>query len=259
MTNYHDVHKTYPSCRPTPTCGIVIPLLPFLEESGLAGLYNAKATFCDVSNQPVVQRTLPVVRCPSTPDSDNVMTFSNPNYEGASNPFPAGTPSTFWSTRADYFVHHQVSTNGLPTGKKRNPPLSNSYTTWPMKAITDGTSATILFQEQAGRPDYWVMGVKQQTWTGKTAMTYPTWWGTWAGYLTCTYQGYAGDGFSVGTVCAINCNNGQGAYSFHPAGENVLFCDGSVHFMNELVAVETMYALCSRDGAETVDVGNEGL
>ncbi len=73
------------------------------------------------------------------------------------------------------------------------------------------------------------------------------------------YQGYAGDGFSVGTVCAINCNNGQGAYSFHPAGENVLFCDGSVHFMNELVAVETMYALCSSDGAETVDVGNEGL
>ncbi|HTU24559.1 MAG TPA: DUF1559 domain-containing protein [Pirellulales bacterium] len=255
MTTYHDVHKSYPAARPTPASGIMIPLLPFLEERGLAGEYNATVTFYDPTNQSVVQGILPVARCPSTPDSLVVMTFANP-FNGASNPFPSGTNATFWSTRADYMVHHLVSTNGLPTGKKRNPPLVNTDTTWPMRKITDGLSQTILFQEQAGRPDYWIGGTKQPTDAG---MTYPTWWGTWAGYLTFQYQGYAADNVTVGTVCAINCSNSQGSYAFHPTGENVLFCDGSVHFLNDTIGVFTMYALCTRDGAEAVDVVDEGL
>jgi prepilin-type N-terminal cleavage/methylation domain-containing protein/prepilin-type processing-associated H-X9-DG protein len=41
-------------------------------------------------------------------------------------------------------------------------------------------------------------------------------------------------------------------FSDHPGGANVLMCDGSVHFLLDETHYSVYYALCSRDGAETI-------
>jgi prepilin-type N-terminal cleavage/methylation domain-containing protein/prepilin-type processing-associated H-X9-DG protein len=44
-----------------------------------------------------------------------------------------------------------------------------------------------------------------------------------------------------------------GISSSHPGGANVLFVDGSVHFLKDSLSAETLTALITRDGGETVD------
>jgi len=52
--------------------------------------------------------------------------------------------------------------------------------------------------------------------------------------------------------CTINCNNAHGIYSFHTGGVNVLFLDGSVHFLKETVSGPTLFALISKAGGEVI-------
>ena len=40
---------------------------------------------------------------------------------------------------------------------------------------------------------------------------------------------------------------GQEIDSYHPGGANVLFADGSVHFLAQTLDVPTLAALCTRD------------
>jgi prepilin-type processing-associated H-X9-DG protein len=59
---------------------------------------------------------------------------------------------------------------------------------------------------------------------------------------------------SIGTgPCAINCNNFSGdVYSFHPAGANIAYVDGSVRFAQRNMAITTLVALVTKDGGEQV-------
>ena len=52
---------------------------------------------------------------------------------------------------------------------------------------------------------------------------------------------------------AINYGtDGTGAvYGFHPGGVNVLFVDGSVHFVKQTIDVRSFAALVTRNGNET--------
>ena len=118
----------------------------------------------------------------------------------------------------------------------------------PMRRITDGTAHTVLIHEQGGRSDYYILGQKQASNAGLTNVN---WWGAWASYEHFTYQAYAANGTSVGTDCVINCNNGQGTYSFHPGGANLAYCDGSVRFMSvDVDALSVHECLDARWGRE---------
>jgi prepilin-type processing-associated H-X9-DG protein len=46
------------------------------------------------------------------------------------------------------------------------------------------------------------------------------------------------------------------ASSFHTGGVNVLFCDGSVHFVSSSINADTWTAIGTRAGGETVDMSN---
>ena len=50
----------------------------------------------------------------------------------------------------------------------------------------------------------------------------------------------------------VNCTSNNEIYSFHPGGSNALFCDGSVHFLKENLAVPIVAALVTRAGGEIV-------
>ena len=89
------------------------------------------------------------------------------------------------------------------------------------------------------------------------------------GYFTTTRYNHVlpPNSISVGRVAsgtnpdsgAVNCNGGAfSASSWHPAGVNTTFCDGSVQFVSEEIDQTTWQALGSRNGMELVQPGMYG-
>ena len=56
--------------------------------------------------------------------------------------------------------------------------------------------------------------------------------------------------------CAINCTNEREVYSFHPAGANAVFADGSVHFLQASMSIRVLAALVTRAGGESVSASD---
>ena len=52
----------------------------------------------------------------------------------------------------------------------------------------------------------------------------------------------------------INATRDNEIFSDHPGGAHVLLGDGSVHFLDESLSLDVLFALCTRDGGEVVDV-----
>jgi len=111
----------------------------------------------------------------------------------------------------------------LATGDCRGILVPNLMTR--LADITDGASNTILLTEDAGRPREWRAGIPgpDQTITG----------GPWG-----------------------NCTNDHEVYSFHPAGANSVFADGSVHFLKAGMSIQVLAALVTRAGGEVVSTGD---
>ena len=51
----------------------------------------------------------------------------------------------------------------------------------------------------------------------------------------------------------MNCSNNSEVYSFHINGANVVFADGSVHFLNSNMDLCVLAALTTRAGGEVID------
>src|SRR5271155_1825048 len=84
----------------------------------------------------------------------------------------------------------------------------------PITATTDGASSTLLISELAGRPDQYILGVRQPT---NANLRFAAWWGPWASYNSCVYKTWSADGTTPGGFCTINCNNAWGITPFTPA------------------------------------------
>ncbi|WP_165226438.1 DUF1559 domain-containing protein [Aquisphaera insulae] len=225
----------------TPSYGWAVNLLPFLEQQVLYNGFNLNKNFYDYDNQTVVRVALQVFVCPSTPEGLRDV--------------PLGLGKTVYGTRGfvgDYKCNHLLNSMYQVNGAAGNPVLLRAGKYQQLSAITDGTSQTTLVHEQAGRPDFYLKGEKMQA--SNANLTDVNWWDAWASYSHFQYQGYTADGSKLGWACSINCNNGQGIYSFHPLGANVGFCDGSVRFLKETVPVAIVFALATRNGGELLSV-----
>jgi prepilin-type processing-associated H-X9-DG protein len=110
--------------------------------------------------------------------------------------------------------------------------------------ITDGTSQTLLITECAGRPTLWRRGARV---SGVYAAG-----GPWVAGNLIFGQGSSQDGVTKIGPCAINCTNDREVYSFHPAGANTAFSDGSVHFLNSSMDIRVFARLVTRAGEEVV-------
>ncbi|MBI3836319.1 MAG: DUF1559 domain-containing protein, partial [Planctomycetia bacterium] len=61
---------------------------------------------------------------------------------------------------------------------------------------------------------------------------------------------------SLGMGCAETdneANTQSGSRSMHPNGVNVLFCDGSAHFVTNQIDRDVWHALHTKAGGETMD------
>jgi prepilin-type N-terminal cleavage/methylation domain-containing protein/prepilin-type processing-associated H-X9-DG protein len=122
-----------------------------------------------------------------------------------------------------------------------------------IRQITDGLSKTMMVGEISGRGIY-------------GSASSPTLRGVWAAGQNCITVPHV----SSGTVTAvINAQPGtqptsnragweptwpstanSGLISDHTGGVNILFCDGSVHFLSEATSLGVLAALASRSGEE---------
>jgi prepilin-type N-terminal cleavage/methylation domain-containing protein/prepilin-type processing-associated H-X9-DG protein len=213
-------------------------ILPFIEEGALAPKYNWNLQHSDPANQPVASKQLRILQCPSA-EPDRFMTYGS----WASN----GTRGACTDYAPTLGVDPVLAGMGLidTVGNYRGVMSLNSMTR--LGDISDGTTNTLLFVEDAGRPRQWRVGYggPDQTISG----------GPWTGYLNrIAIMGSTADGVSRPGPCALNCSNDGEIYAFHAGGANVVFADGSVHFLKTGLDIRVLAGLVTRAGGEIVDV-----
>jgi prepilin-type processing-associated H-X9-DG protein len=108
-----------------------------------------------------------------------------------------------------------------------------------LKMVTDGQSHTVMYSPDAGRPDRYQDGVKQQAVTNVSGSR-------WASPDTEFWtHNICGGGNLI-----FNCNNDNEAYSFHVGGGMYSFADGSVHFVSDNLDVDVQISMLTRAGED---------
>jgi prepilin-type N-terminal cleavage/methylation domain-containing protein/prepilin-type processing-associated H-X9-DG protein len=118
-----------------------------------------------------------------------------------------------------------------------------------MASVTDGTSNSILVGEVLPIQD-----AQNNFWTGNGAAsgtTIPLGWNanTWPASDPICNGNWQGANAPLGCRYAASS---KGFASNHPGGCNMLFADGSVHFLKKSISPDTYNALGSRNGGEVV-------
>ena len=240
-----------------PRCQTSVPyrgwgpyLLPYLEEKGLAKQYQYNLNFWDPGNAVAVATPVKTFCCPSAPwgrsvqiitdDDAPVVGITTGSIGAEGDYFAPNCVDAFWLPSAQYAIaSDEQEAPALAVGRGRR-----------MCEITDGAAHTLLISELAGRPDHWVLGVRQ---SDSNPVRFPNWWGPWASYNSCIYKTWSDDGQTPGGFCTINCNNSWGIYAFHTNGANAVLVDGSVHFLAVGLDRDVFAALLTRAGGDMVD------
>jgi prepilin-type processing-associated H-X9-DG protein len=126
-------------------------------------------------------------------------------------------------------------------------------------SITDGTSNTLMVAEDSARPVGYNGKRMIYNYNGKPVdgvlNVVPGGGGAWADPYTYAHlDGAQGrDNGLRGGTCMINCTSDNEIYAFHPGGANVLFGDGSVHFLKESLNSRVAVSLVTRAMGEITD------
>jgi type II secretory pathway pseudopilin PulG len=241
-------------------------LLPYLDQAVVADAYDPDTMFYE--NTAAIATVLKVLRCPSSGRYSDLTTETawKPSRVSGAASLTVIDPyftATFTAAATDYAGFTGVADYwkslyppGVPSlvGVLAQPPLptSGQIAAWlnggtlPRQAIlrkpgevTDGLSNSILFVEDAGRPQYWV--------GAELVNADPIVQGaSWAD---------PGGSFAVlgspASQCMINCYNRGGIYSFHTGGANFPFADASVRFISASVGPTTLIPLLTSGAGDT--------
>jgi prepilin-type N-terminal cleavage/methylation domain-containing protein/prepilin-type processing-associated H-X9-DG protein len=242
LHQFHDVRGALPPGKvlgPFPPLGIGTNarhaawafLFPYLEQQALHDRYRFDLDTGDPVNNSVQATLVPVLQCPSVGQTLR--------------DYPGGL---LWPT-IDYApllgVNPVLAQRGWAdaVGDYRGAMPANVMTR--LSDIRDGTASTMLVTEDAGRNRLWQAGRKGDRITVGG--------GPWDSlYNAIEVQGSASDGTSRPGQCALNCLNDGEVYSFHPAGANALFADGSVRLLRAGLDIRVLARLITRDGGEVV-------
>jgi prepilin-type N-terminal cleavage/methylation domain-containing protein len=255
MHNYESARKAFPESRPRDRAGNrmswCILVLDYIEQGNLADVYDKTVRWNTGVNAIAGQTVLPAFICPSA--------GSGPNRRQV-----AGTGSDIDGMvlgPSDYIVMHRLRNrffyaNGIvnPLGTADHDGVLVANAKTPIARITDGTTNTVLFMEDAARPDWYVLGRDQGTilprpegfcWSDPDGGA-----GSMDGTDRLTGAINPRDG-ATGT-CIMNCNNDSEPYSFHPGGMAVCMADGSTNFMSNEINAATFAALLTPRGGEVI-------
>src|SRR5262245_25046079 len=277
--NFESTHMILPPGRVDTFDGVTVPrlgittpnishgpgqfLLPYIEQENLARLYNFALNWRDPANLAVIATPLKVWNCPSTPEPANRLdtntawgtaqpaaadyavvngyngrlftgTFAPPN--NLAMPIPGFVPNSD--------PHVELQYNGVLTKVGMRSGIGPATSVVTITSITDGTSNTAILNEDAGRPARYIGRTKQSGRFSGAGWADPDneYW----------VDGFTFDGLVTGGPCWTNCNNNNEAYSFHTGGNNTLFADGSVRFLNANLNVAVFCSMVSKDYGEVI-------
>lgn len=252
LHNYESAYMTFPESRPYDLVGSrmswCVVVLDFIEQGNLANIYNKSFAWNIGVNVDAGQNVIPVFICPSSPPGSTRL----PAYgTGTDVDGKVMGPS-------DYLVMHRVrhrffNANGIPNplGTADHEGILRANEKTKMGEIFDGTSNTILFMEDAGRPNWYVLGADMGT-----ALPRPEGFG-WsdpdggagsmdgADLVTGVINGSSGTGKGIITI-----NNDSEPYSFHFGGMNVSRGDASAGFISKTITASAFAALLTPRGGE---------
>jgi hypothetical protein len=236
-------------------------LLPYLEQNALYQNYRWDLTFTDPANRAVVSTKLKVFICPSTPNggqedtnngvwgspglaSSDYAVLNGVNQRLYTPPLNLVPPPAGWSA-SDASTQYVGALLPMSAILNFTPPPLYFYNKRPKQtflSLNDGTSNTILWTEDAGRPTKWIKGVASGLRYSGAGWADPDneYW----------VDGTTADGLTFGGPCVINCNNNNEAYSFHTAGCMFLMGDGSVHFAKASMTPAVITILTTANGGE---------
>jgi prepilin-type N-terminal cleavage/methylation domain-containing protein len=226
-----------------------VPLIMgYTEQTGLYNSMNISQAFPQPQNTTAVATQLNFMLCPSAPPY-RLAPFVN-----------ALNGQTVQLAAGDYAVDDGIDegwliANNVPhaAGQIVAGLLKGNYCRR-IAAVTDGTSNTIMISEDAGRPNFYILGRQMSYgqsypwYRGGTAPTQDN-EGSGAGWADYGSEFFTdGDGSNDHT----NYSSNNEIYSFHPGGANHVFADGSVHFVKKTVAPAVFSALISYNGGEVI-------
>ncbi|HLN29042.1 MAG TPA: DUF1559 domain-containing protein [Gemmataceae bacterium] len=279
---YHDAHNALPPSH-NATDGWTAMTLPYVEQGNVYNQYTLGIGYDQGTNAAIIPTAMKIFVCPSAPGQSGTFQITqSPSQYGTANQLPAMMGVIDYGAVNQVFDGFYIA-NGLPVPAGYPTtclgPLQPNTPT-PLTWITDGTSNTIMIAEDAGEPQSYVLGKPDSTVRppGKNLIktegvgTPTPDWG-WAdpgfaysingcdpttGYIIQhdgPHAGLVSDGAGgfippSGTPVFINGNNNGELYSFHTGGANVVFADGSVHFLTENMTPAAFAALVTARGGE---------
>jgi prepilin-type N-terminal cleavage/methylation domain-containing protein len=185
-------------------------LLPFLEEASLADRFKFNLKYNHPTNRAVVSTVVPVFICPSTARMVAGRDAFTVGDKNSNGSYDDGD----WAAVNDY---GGIYGSSLATPKDNGVLIYNH--TVKHREITDGASHTIILAEDAGRGWQWD--------------------GEWAN-----------GGNIYDQIGGVNLQQNNEMWSDHPAGVQVLLCDGSVQFIANNADANALLSMCTRSGQE---------
>lgn len=236
--SYEGVARELPPGRQTgPNHGWAYLLLPYIEQNGAYLAYDQSSNWSSVNNRAARRISIPMFQCPSVGNPERTAPEPSPTYPSAVSDY-----SPVAAVGNNLCVHLGYTTTTFPLAKRKGVLETNQPTK--LLEIVDGTSATILVIEDADRPKVWRLGSQIPG-----ANTSGAGWAD-------DQASFDVDGTDTATAtadrgpCVINCTNANEIYSFHASGANVVFVDGSVHFLRSSMTPTVLICLITKRNAD---------
>jgi len=210
---YHNTRRSYPYGsfdHSKRQISWSVYLLPFLEDAAMADRFDFKQKYNHPTNRAVVSTVVPVFICPSVVRMATGRDTFTVGDKNNNGTYDDGD----WAAANDYGGNYGSS---LATPKDNGVLLYNRVVKH--REITDGTSHTIILAEDTGRGWQWD--------------------GEWANGANVFDQ-----------IGGVNLQQNNEMWSDHPAGVQVLLCDGSVQFVANNTDTNALLSMCTRSGQE---------
>ena len=241
--NYHDMFNVVVPQRILQHHSWMALLLPHLEESNVYKDYDFDVPWNHPNNQDAVSAVMPVLHCPSSP---------------ANSAFKYDLGGGIFASTTDYGPTSGIAPNPNVGVMPSDTTGAISRKTRGLMTIRDGTSTTLLFVEDVGRPEHWVNGQRGPdraingcaNFNVTTGLVLGAAWASPRNALPL--HGFTRDGLRCPGPCAINCTNNNEAYSFHEGGMLATFSDGHVQFLSENISYDVYAQLITARGGEVV-------
>jgi prepilin-type processing-associated H-X9-DG protein/prepilin-type N-terminal cleavage/methylation domain-containing protein len=251
-------------------------ILPYIEQGNLANIYNFNYDYDAQPNATAVATQIKTYNCPSTPNQPRYDTSPSDD-AGSTGWGTAGRAATDYSAvnAIKAFVANACpQSSSVPANASKDDPriigvmtrdshgggVTSAGTSFAM--IVDGTAATVMIGEDAGRTGWYGTGGQLIALSGTSVNKEGGWADPNAAFsvdgsnANCTaafVNGATTDVCVPGPTpnsCPLNCTNDSEFYGFHTGGCNVAFADGHVQYIPQTVSLCTLAALVTRAGSE---------